>query len=324
MKRIAALLTAALVAGCGAHAQPRATGSAEIRISAAPLPLDPADPAVRRLGAFDYAGGVSLTSTDTSRLHGLSGFKLTGDGRLIAVSDDGDRVEASLPLNPDGSLAGLTGGSIRSLTGLDGQPLQDKIQADAEGVAVWPGGDVMVSFERNHRIWIYPADGAPPRFAPMPDARMGDNEGMEGLALAPSRGPDAYWVGLESGAVWLCRLSDPVCTEQSDLPQPGFGRRLSDLVETPQGDLVLLHHGYNPLTKASRLDALIVRTAEGRRPQVLATLAIPPRMTVDNYEGLDVVTLPDGRLRLYLLSDDNFSNGQRTLFSAFDWTPGRR
>ena len=39
--------------------------------------------------------------------------------------------------------------------------------------------------------------------------------------------------------------------------------------------------------------------------------------TVDNFEGIAAVATPTGT-RLYLLSDDNFSETQRTLLLAFD------
>ena len=45
-------------------------------------------------------------------------------------------------------------------------------------------------------------------------------------------------------------------------------------------------------------------------------------------EGIAAVSGPNGAVRLYLISDDNFDNsntvfigGQRTLLMAFDWTP---
>ena len=38
---------------------------------------------------------------------------------------------------------------------------------------------------------------------------------------------------------------------------------------------------------------------------------------VDNFEGLAVVGLPRNRLRLYIVSDDNFSPSQKTLLHSF-------
>jgi hypothetical protein len=40
--------------------------------------------------------------------------------------------------------------------------------------------------------------------------------------------------------------------------------------------------------------------------------------TVDNFEGIAAKEMPDGRVRLYLISDDNFSANQRTLLMVFD------
>lgn len=42
------------------------------------------------------------------------------------------------------------------------------------------------------------------------------------------------------------------------------------------------------------------------------------QMTVDNFEGIAVKEMPDGRTRLFIVSDDNFSPAQRTLLMVFD------
>src|SRR3569833_361856 len=100
-------------------------------------------------------------------------------------------MRARLVRDAKGRHVGVSGATFALLTGQDGKPLAGKAEADAEGVAVWPDGDLMVSFERKHRIWLYPAGGGPPRALPLPRIRMPDNAGVEGLALAPTRGPNA-------------------------------------------------------------------------------------------------------------------------------------
>ena len=45
-------------------------------------------------------------------------------------------------------------------------------------------------------------------------------------------------------------------------------------------------------------------------------------MTVDNFEGLALTTQGD-TLRLWLISDDNFSDRQQTLLYAFDLDPAQ-
>jgi hypothetical protein len=53
-------------------------------------------------------------------------------------------------------------------------------------------------------------------------------------------------------------------------------------------------------------------------------LVLERPLTVDNFEGVAAQARPDGRVRFYLISDDNFSGKQRTLLLAFDWTPPTR
>ena len=41
-------------------------------------------------------------------------------------------------------------------------------------------------------------------------------------------------------------------------------------------------------------------------------------VTIDNYEGIAAKAMPDGHVRLFIISDDNFSTSQRTLLMVFD------
>jgi len=293
------------------------TAGSTVTIQTTPVPLDPTDPARTAIGDFRYAGGVALTSAQTSRLHGLSGLVVGTDGRLSAVSDDGDFLIARLVLNGDETLAGLSHGGLFPLTGLDGKPLQGKDWGDAEGMAQPIGGGMLVSFEHRHRIWIYPGtDEDSPAPAPMPDVAMADNDGMEGLAAAL----DGYWVGIEPGSIWFCRLQ-ATCGEVAGLPRPPAGFRLSGLATGPNGELVILHHSYVPAI-GSRIIVTVVADPAGAK-RVVGRFAMGPNTTTDNFEGIAVVARANGDWRFYLLSDDNFSASQRTLLLAFDWTPPR-
>ncbi len=324
MKGAALALLVLALSGCAAGARgEHAPGS--IDVSATPVPLYPADPSDRRAGAFTYAGGLWLKSPGTSAFGGFSDLKvLDPQGDFVSESDEGSLLRARLVLDGSGRLAGVDRARLDPLTGPDGRPLESKHEADAEGVAVWPDGDLMVSFERDHRIWIYPASGGPPHEAPIPDVAMPSNQGMEGLALASSQGRDAYWVGIEGGSIWLCRLK-AACRQWSGLPEPPLGYRLTALAETPSGRLVIVHHSFNPLSAQSYVLVSIVdlpKTPRALAP-IRAQLQLRPPQTVDNLEGVAAVSAPEGGLRLYLISDDNFSDKQRTLLLAFDWTgPG--
>ena len=323
MRLLALPLAALALAGCGARALPEPPpGAHPIHIQAVEVPIDPDHPDQTRVGDFLYAGGLVLKADDTSLLGGLSDLKVAPDGDMIAESDEGELLRAHIVLDAAGRLIGVDHADLSPLTGEDGQPLQNKTEADSEGVALWPNGDLMVSFERDHRVWLYPAAGGPPQTLPRPPVAMPDNQGMEGLALAPSQGPDAYWVGIEGGSIWLCRLKAE-CRQWPGLPSPPLGYRLTAVGETPWGDFVVVHHSYNPFTGSSRVIASILslpKTPDGR-PTLKAQLKLDPPLAVDNFEGVAAVKSPTGGLRLYLISDDNFSPRQRTLLFAFDLAP---
>ena len=319
---VAAVLLAVVACTTPAHLRPipprgPVPADSRIPIETAPVPLDPGDPARREIDGFHYAGGLALTSSATSRLHGLSDLWIAPDGTFVSPTDDGDLVTARILLGPDGQFVGVGGAALTPLLGVEGQPLQGKTEGDAEGLIRLADGTFLVSFERDHRIWAYDRSGKP-RPVVMPDATFADNEGMEGLAAAPSVGDGAFWVGSEPGAIWLCRL-EVSCEAVPGLPVPPFGYRLSSLTVGPGGELVILHHSFIPAI-GSRIILSIVSNPLGSKT-VIGRLAMGPSTTVDNFEGVAVVPGADGTWRLYLLSDDNFNDKQRTILLAFDWTP---
>ena len=317
LPRLGALIALAGLVACAPSpaslpAAPVAAGAA-IAIQAVPVPLNPEAPGQTAIGGFVYAGGLQLSSAETSRFHGLSDLAVSPSGRLTAISDEGDLIEGQLVFE-SGRLAGLTGVTLRPLSGLDGQSLPNKEMSDAEGLALLAGGDRLVSFERQSRVWLYPADGGPPRPVPAPEADFPLNGGLEALAADPERGPDAYVAGgEESGQTWLCRLATPcVAGPKVDKP-PEFG--LVAMRRLPGDQTAYLLRAWDPL-RGNRIVLSITGTAGE-----LARLEMTKPLTVDNFEGVDFVPRPEGGYRVYILSDDNFSASQRTLLMAFDWTP---
>ncbi len=319
--RLGALLSVlALVGACTAHAEQ--DGGSPIPIAAEPVALDPKVPGQVEIGALTYVGGLALTSPGNPRFGGLSDMVVTGNGELITVSDEGSLVRARLSFDLKNQIASISGGQLAPLSDRLGKPLMDKDKADAEGLAVWPSGDIIVSFEHDHRIWLYPASGGPPQPLPMPDIAMPPNDGMESLSLAPAQGSDAYWVGVEAGSIWLCRIK-AACQAYPNLPMPPQGYRLSGLREGPDDQLFILHHSWNP-AQGSRIVLSVITDPAGPTPKSVQTLSLAPPLSTDNFEGIAVTKAADGALRIYLLSDDNFSKTQRTLLMAFDLPPSAR
>lgn len=289
-----------------------------ITVTAQAIPLNTRDPSQTRLGDFTYAGGLVLTSDNTARLHGLSDLKVLSGNRIISESDEGDLLEARLVLDAKGRLTGLTDARMSVLTGPDGAPLQGKNESDAEGIAVLPDGDRLISFEEHDRILNYPAKGGRPHAVNSPDVAFRHNLGMEALAADPAVAPDAYVVGQEdTGQTWICRLSAPCVTDRKvDLP---LAAGLTAVAPLPLGRTAYLIRAWDPV-RGSRV-SLLVLDAKGAQ---VSRIELEQPLSVDNFEGLGAVPQPSGDIRFYLISDDNFSARQRTLLLAFDWTPPAR
>lgn len=286
-----------------------------IRVSAAAVPEHPAGHP-RSASRFTFAGGLQLTSTDTSRFHGLSDLEVMAENRFVAVTDEGDIVRGRLVLDAEGRLAGVEDVTLGPVPNTEGRPLSgSKADSDIEGLAFFPNGDMLLGFERNHRVWLYPSVGGSPRPAPSPQATFPDNEGMEALSLAPAHGPDAYLVGREdTRETWICRLSvgcTPDLQLKGDLP-----KGLVAAQNLPGDRWAFLLRDFNPVV--GNTITLLITDLLG---QPIDRHDIRRPWTVDNFEGVAAAPRPDGSIRFYLLSDDNFSAGQRTLLLAFDWTP---
>lgn len=288
-----------------------------VTIHAAAVPLNPQDPSQTAVGPFTYAGGVVLTSTQTDQFHGLSDLEIIGPDRMIAVTDNGLVVTARLLHGKGGRLTGVNDVRLAPLTGRDGKPLGSKEAADSEGLAVLRNGDRLVSFERQHRVWLYPAGGGSPRPVPQPDATFPmPNGGMEALAPDPTVGRDAYIVGAElTGETWNCRVSTR-CVKGPTVDH-AEGMSLVALRRFAGGRTAALLRGFAPGTGARSSLAIM------RGDVVEARLDLAGPLTVDNFEGVATVARPAGVVRFYLVSDDNGSASQRTLLLAFDWRPRR-
>ncbi|HKE82531.1 MAG TPA: esterase-like activity of phytase family protein [Vicinamibacterales bacterium] len=303
----------------GSDSAESATGANRVDVKVRSVPLDARDPTRTRVGRFVYVGGLELEGLNTDRLHGLSDLEVRSDGRLLAVSDLGSLMEARLDLDASQRLHGLSDVRLSPLADTNGRAMVDKQRADAEGLAVLPNDDRLVSFERDHRIWMYSSKGGPPlREVPKPDVRLPSNEGLEALAVYPSAGQDAYVVGAENdGRLWLCHLASQCESMPARaLPGPGFG--LAGLASYPPTGLAVLYRAYDP----RRGVRVVLRLID--RPLLAGSatadeLILEAPLTIDNFEGVAIVGDSDRMFRVYLLSDDNASKQQRTYLLAFDW-----
>lgn len=315
-----------LLAAAFAVLLPAAVLAEPIAVEATPIPLNPADPQDRRVGPLAYLDGLVLTSADP-RFGGWSGL-LVENGRLLAVSDTGVWLEASLAFDAEGRLAGLTEAGLLPLLDLEGRPLASKREADAESLARLADGSLLVGFEQNPRIWRYASPTHPAEAWPQPRILEGrrDNGGLEALT---------YWpdgvVGILEGTTELQRVEgfrwDGEGYEEFVYPlSDGF--RVTDAAMVPHpegggGELLVVERFYTP---AEGVKVRLQLLDGGALSEPMAVLEkqrwgelLPPR-SVDNFEALAVERDAQGRTLVYLLSDDNFNPLQRTLLLRFELT----
>ena len=290
------------------------------------VPLDPGDLSRRRVGGLEYMGGLELTS-DEEAFGGYSGLVVAGDGtRMTAVSDRGHWLTARLVHDAGGMLTGVTNGAMSAIRDATGRPVRSPWH-DSEDLVGLAGGGYAVSFERRHRIMLYPADApgsnAPGRMLtfPMEASTLASNGGIEGLAE------------LADGSL-LAVAEQPVGDAGTSLAwlfPPGFGApaplsyRLrhgflpTALARLPGGDVLALERRF---TLASGIAIRLLRIEAGSIVPG-ATLdgdeiaRIGVGFTVDNFEGLAVRQGGDGAVYIYVVSDDNHNSFQRTLLMQF-------
>jgi hypothetical protein len=219
--------------------------------------------------------------------------------------------------------------SMQRIIGDDGQPVREKHYADAEGLSVHDGV-ATVSFEREHRVVEYalePGDMGPP-LRPLdfliPEWALDYNAGIETVARAPDEGRlqgarvviaeratdeegnllAAILEGPERGLFWVVRSGNFDVT---------------DGVFLPDGDLLLLERRFTlPRGVAMRLRR-IAGDHIMREVLVDGPVLYEADMThqVDNMEAIDWWRREDGALVIALMSDDNQSRFQRSLYLEF-------
>ncbi|HEV2818492.1 MAG TPA: esterase-like activity of phytase family protein [Allosphingosinicella sp.] len=284
----------------------------------APVPLDPGDPARRRLGALVYRGGWEIVG-DSPRFGGISALHVEG-GEAIALSDAGILIRFALP-------TGRGRAPVRLVPLPDGPgPATRKSNRDTESMLV-RGPWLWAGFERHNMIWRYRRSdlAATARAAPEPMRGWRSNGGPEAMA----RLADGRFLVLAEGANDGRPTSAAVLFD-GDPADPGTrasplryrrvpGYRVTDAGVLPDGRLILLNRrfawleGFSAVVTVAGTGGL----GEGATIEGRALAVLRPPASVDNMEALSV-TVERGRTIVWLASDDNFFPLQRTLLLKFE------
>lgn len=286
-----------------------------------------------RFGKLDWLGGIVLSSS-SPRFGGFSGLDIDKDGkRLIAVSDKGAWLTAEIDYDGHRPI-GLKNARLGPLRDPKGAPLAGKKNSDAEGLAVlnWnEGGELLVSFERRHRIVKYAltANGVSKQLGSIPLPRsmrqLRKNRGLEGLTIIGEGRLKGTIVAFaerplqKSGGLtgWLIGGPTPGIISLDRLNE--FD--VTDLAALPDGDLLVLERRYRMSAdirmRIRRIPQNALRPGASRISGEILFEGTGA-LNIDNMEGIAVHRTASGRTVLTVISDDNFNFFQRTLLMQFE------
>ena len=253
------------------------------------------------------------------RFGGFSALLALNSGRLRAFSDRGYRITLTEPDRP-APAAGMSRQLVERGREWD--------LLDAESATRDPAtGTYWVGYEQFHAIQRSTVASTPDR---MRDLRglvdWPENAGIEAMArLADGR----FVILPECCTRGLIFRRDPVAGGgpagfRFAIPAPGYVA--TDMTQLPDGRLmVLMCKLVRPTRKAWPPFSSVL--AIGEMPVAGGTFApnvalrLDPVVPRENYEGLAVRPRADGRIDVWLISDDNFSVFQRTLLVKLVYDP---
>ena len=248
---------------------------------------------------------------------GVSGLELNADGTaFIAISDRGHILNGRLKRRGD-HIHRIVIERFKRLRHTDGGRLP-RFHYDAEGLAMAADGTLYVSFETTHRVNRYASPGATPVELPHhPDfAGQQTNSSFEMLAIGPDQA--LYTMPERSGSTTrpfpIYRFAQGRWEQPFSVP-----RRVPFLPVGadfgPDGRLYLLERHFTGIfgfaSRVRRFDL----TPEGLANE--ETLLETRAGKHDNLEGLTVWRDGAGRIRLTMVSDDNYRKLQRTEFVEY-------
>jgi len=291
-----------------------------MEVASLAVPRTPLGPGIELAGAWHL-------SSPNHHFSGYSALLRMDDGSLLGASDKWRRVRFAPPDVPRRQVR---------FDYFTPPKHPDPRHYDLEAVTRDPSsGWLWGAYEYSNTIERYDADFLPSgRVQPPEMRRWPGNSGPEAMV----RLADGRFIVLSEGSPrWfdddlpaLIFPGDPVEGAKPApfryVPPGGF--RPVDIAEIPDGRVVILlravRWGLPPRFESKLVvaDPAAIRRGGRWTGREIAHLAEP--LPMDNYEGLAVGPGDDGRLVLWLISDDNMSAFQRTLLLKLMWRPNEK
>ncbi|MBZ9996792.1 esterase-like activity of phytase family protein [Mesorhizobium sp. BH1-1-4] len=323
-------LFAAIALLAGMASAPAGSAPVEpVAVSARPITEFHIGHADKRFGPLEFVGGLEMTSP--SRDFGaLSAFRfLKAGSEFIGVADTGYWFFGTVARNADRRPVGIQNFRMQQMVDQSVQPIDEKWEVDAEGLAV-KDGIATVGFERNHRVSQFRIDPqdmkAPFRQLDflVPARELRQNRGFETVTHANANGQHQGGLVVvseksldKSGNIYAAIIDGPRKGVFTVKRNDDFD--ITDGAFLPDGDLLLLERSF---TMAGGLKMRLRRiygesVEKGAVADGPVLLQADMGYQIDNMEGLDVWSRDDGALMVSLVSDDNHSILQRNLYLEF-------
>ena len=312
----------------GLLASPVAPATQTVSITARAISQFKAGSKETRFGSLEFLGGIQFSSSD-GRLQSLSAIRFRPDGSsFVSVLDTGEWLSGRIERDAAGRLSGLAELSINPIL-IRGDRAGSKYNSDAEGLALRKG-QAVVGFEQLHRVDVYPGPGfekSGPRTTldnPIPRREFRMNAGIETVAGSPETSPlkGSLIVVTEhslddQGNLFAAVLEGPLKGVFKVVRHDPYDA--SDGAFLPDGDFLLLERRFSYLgglgMRIRRIKAEAIRPGAVVDGETL--IEADMGYAIDNMEGLDVISGPDGNAHLILVSDDNGNILQRNVMLEF-------
>jgi hypothetical protein len=290
------------------------------RLTFTPVPLPPPATIAAHMGPFrlEKAWQVRL---GWWQFGGYSALVPLPRNRFLAISDGGNYLSFTAPDAPEGQAMTPRYGPFlsddtRNKRGVD---IESATRDPATG-RLWIGMEYRNALVRLDSRWRESG-----RSRPEAMADWGKNSGPEAML----RLADGRFVALSEGPLrwWSPRRHDAVVFPGDPVTRPGAGRHFVfsgpetfdpvDMAQLPDGRVLVLMRALTwpfPQRFAGRIAIGDPRAIHpGQTWRVTEVARIASTLPVDNFEAMAITPRGDGRLNVWLLSDDNQARLQQTL-----------